>query len=146
MRNITHQLFASPWLRQMAMLAEEAIVQGRRMRAARDEVALLRWLGRSAHSAVALVRGGRLTLTNALFRELDQREGEWRWTVGPHAQLRYQSLRHLAASEARALLRGREPTRTCRFERGHRALEPRLERIATATGPATVALGHDVSE
>ena len=129
-----------------ATLVEEAIVQGRRRRTAKDEIGLLRWLGRSAHSAVALVRGGRLTLTNALFRELDQREGEWRWSVGPHAQLRYPSLRHLAASEARELLRGREPTRTCRFERGDRALELRLERIATATGPAAVALGHDVSE
>jgi signal transduction histidine kinase/CheY-like chemotaxis protein len=128
------------------MLAEEAIVQGRRMRAARDEVALLRWLGRSAHSAVALVRGGRLTLTNALFRELDAREGEWRWIVGLHGQLRYPSLRHLACGETRELLRGDAPVRTCRFERGDRALEVRLERIPTATGPAVVALGHDVSE
>src|SRR5712671_491474 len=108
MRNITHQLFASA-RRARAMLAEEAIVQGPRMRAARDEVALLRWLGRSAHSAVALVRGGRLTLTNALFRELDEREGEWRWIVGPHGQLRYPSLRHLAWGETRELLRGKEP-------------------------------------
>src|SRR6267378_2459678 len=146
MRNITHQLFASPWLCQVAMLAEEAIVQGRRMRAARDEVALLRWLGRSAHSAVTLVRGERLTLTNALFRELDGREGEWRWSVGPHGRLRYPSLRHLVCGEARELLHGGDAVRTCRFERRDRALELRLERIPTATGAAVVALGHDVSE
>ena len=44
-------------------------MQGRRIRGARDEVALLRWLGRSANSAVALVRGSRLTLTNGSFSD-----------------------------------------------------------------------------
>src|SRR5712691_5339100 len=57
MRNITHQLFAS------------------------GQVALLRWLGRSAQSAVGLVRGNRLSLTNELFRALDERNGEWRRSV-----------------------------------------------------------------
>src|SRR3989440_6424117 len=145
MRNITHQLFRERAPCNLAMLAEEAIVQGQRTRAAKDEVALLRWLGRSSHSAVALVRGGRLTLTNALFREVDGREGEWRWSVGPHGQLRYPSLRHLACGEARELLRGDDVVRTCRFERRDRALELRLERILTATGVVVVALGHDVS-
>src|SRR4051812_17084873 len=72
------------------------VVPRRRTRAAKDEIALLRWLGRSARSAVALVRGGRVALTNALFREVDPRDGEWRWSFGPHAQLRYPSLRPLA--------------------------------------------------
>src|SRR2546421_1742587 len=146
MRNITHQLFRERAPCNLAMLAEEAIVQGQRTRAAKDEVALLRWLGRSSHSAVALVRGGRLTLTNALFREVDGRDGEWRWSVGPHGQLRYPSLRHLACGEARELLRGNDSVRPCRFERGDRAVELRLERLPTATGAAVVALAHDVSE
>src|SRR5438128_9770881 len=111
MRNITHQLSAGA-VQPGDALAEEAIVQGRRTRAARDEIALLRWLGRSAHSAVALVRGGRLTMTNALFRELELRDGEWRWFVGPHGQVRYPSLRHLVCGEARELLRGEDPVRT----------------------------------
>src|SRR5438128_686856 len=145
MRNITHQLSAGA-VQPGDALAEEAIVQGRRTRAARDEIALLRWLGRSAHSAVALVRGGRLTMTNALFRELELRDGEWRWFVGPHGQVRYPSLRHLVCGEARELLRGEDLVRTCRFERGDRALELRLERFPTATGSAVVVLGHDVSE
>ena len=145
MRNITHQLSAGA-VQPGDALAEEAIVQGRRTRAARDEIALLRWLGRSAHSAVALMRGGRLTMTNALFRELELRDGEWRWFVGPHGQVRYPSLRHLVCGEARELLRGEDPVRTCRFERGDRALELRLERFPTATGRAVVVLGHDVSE
>ena len=116
----------------------------RRTRAAKDEIALLRWLGRSTRSAVALVRGDRVALTNALFRELDPRDGEWRWSFGPHAQLRYPSLRHLACGEARELLRSSDRVRTSRFERGDRALEMRIERVATATGPIVVVLGHDV--
>jgi len=121
-------------------------VQGRHRRGARDEVALLRWLGRSAQSAVGLVRGNRVSLTNALFRALDQRNGEWRWSCGQHAALRYPSLRHLAWGEAGDLLRTGDAVRTCRFERGDCALELRLERLPTATGPAVVLLGHDVSE
>ncbi len=121
-------------------------MQGRRRRGAKDEVALLRWLGRSAHSAVGLVRGSRVTLTNALFRELYQRDGEWRWSFGQHACVRYPSLWHLACVEARDLLRSGQAGRTCRFERGDCALELRLERLPTATGPAVVLLGHDVSE
>src|SRR5258705_12859945 len=100
MRNITHRLFRERRARTVSKLAEEAIVQGRRIRAARDEVALLRWLARSAHSAVALARGGHLTLTNGLFRELDGREGEWRRSVGPHPQLRYRALRALGCGGA----------------------------------------------
>jgi signal transduction histidine kinase len=121
-------------------------LQRRRTRAAKDEVALLRWLGRSTRSAVALVRDGEVRLTNALFRELDPRGGEWRWSFGPHAQLRYPSLRHLACGEARELPRSDDRVRTVRFERGDRALELRLERVPTATGPVVIVLGHDVSE
>ena len=120
-------------------------MHGRRKRAARDEIALLRWLGRSANSAVALVRGGRVTLTNALFRELDGGDEEWRWTSGAHAARRHPSLRQLAAAEARALLEGGERVRTSRFEAGDRIVELRLERLPTARGPAVVVLGHDVS-
>ncbi|HWE23714.1 MAG TPA: HAMP domain-containing sensor histidine kinase, partial [Myxococcales bacterium] len=112
----------------------------------RDEVALLRWLGRSARSAVALVRAGRVALTNALFRELERASGEWRWAFGQHVQLRYRDLRELAATEANALLRGREGARECRFERGGDTIELRFERVRTATGPVVVALAHDVSE
>jgi signal transduction histidine kinase len=119
---------------------------GRRGRVARDEIALLRWLGRSSHSAVALVRSGRVALTNALFRELERRDGEWRWSFGAHAQLRYPTLRQLAAAEARELLRARESSRASRFERGDEAVELRLERVRTATGPVVIVLGHDVSE
>ncbi len=108
-------------------------MQGRHRRGARDEVALLRWLGRSAQSAVGLVRGNRVSLTNALFRALDQRNGEWRWSCGQHAALRYPSLRHLACGEAGDLLRTGDAVRTCRFERGDCALELRLERLPTAT-------------
>ena len=115
-------------------------------RPAKDEIALLRWLGRSTRSAVALVRGGRVALTNGLFRELDPRDGEWRWSFGPHAQLRYPSLRHLASGEARELLRSGDQVRTSRFERGDRALELRLERVPTATGSVVIVLGHDVSD
>jgi len=120
--------------------------RGRPRRVARDDIALLRWLGRSSHSAVALVRGGRVTLTNALFRELERRGGEWRWGFGAHAQLRYPDLRQLATTEARELLRGRESSRSFRFERGEDAVELRLERVRTATGPVVIVLGHDVSE
>jgi len=128
-------------------LAEEArVVQTQHRRGARDEVALLRWLGRSANSAVGLVRGDRVSLTNALFRALDQRKGEWRWSRGGHAALRYPSLRHLACAEAFDLLRTGGAVRTCRFERGDCALELRLERLPTATGPSVVVLGHDISE
>src|SRR5712691_1721500 len=122
MRNITHQLLAS------------------------GQVALVRWLGRSAQSAVGLVRGDRVSLTNVLFRALDQRNGEWRWSCGGHAALRYASLRHLACEEAGDLLRTGDASRTCRFERVDCALEVRLERLPTATGPAVMVLGHDVSE
>jgi signal transduction histidine kinase len=120
-------------------------VQGRHKRGARDEVALLRWLGRSANSAVGLVRGSRVSLTNALFRALDQRGGEWRWSCGAHAALRYPSLRHLACGEAGELLRTGDAVRTCRFERGDCALELQLEHLPTATGPSVVVLAHDVS-
>ena len=115
-------------------------------RVARDEIALLRWLGRSSHSGVALIRDGRLTITNALFRQLERTGGEWRWSFGDHAQLRYDGLRQLAAAEARDLLRGREGTRSSRFERGGQATELRFERIRTATGPVVVMLAHDVTE
>lgn len=121
-------------------------MHGRRRRGARDEVALLRWLGRSMHSAVGLVRGSRVTLANALFRELDDRDGEWRWSLGAHAARRYPSLRHLACSEAGELSESSDAVRTCRFERGDCALELRLERVRTATGPAVAVLAHDVSD
>jgi len=121
-------------------------VQGRHRRGARDEIALLRWLGHSANSAVGLVRGNRVCLTNAFFRVLDQRDEEWRWSCGAHAALRYLSLRRLACAEAADLLRTGDPVRTCRFERGDCALELRLEGLPTATGPSVVVLGHDVSE
>src|SRR5689334_2296475 len=89
----------------VARSPRDRVVHRPRRRGAKDEVALLRWLGRSTRSAVAVVRRGRITLTNALFRELEAREGEWRWSSGPHAQLRYPSLRQLVAGEARDVLR-----------------------------------------
>lgn len=120
--------------------------QKRPKRVARDEIALLRWLGRSSHCGVALIRDGRVVLTNALFRELERAGGEWRWSFGDHAQLRYEHLRQLAAAEARDLLHGREGTRSSRFERGGQAVELRFERIRTATGPVVVTLAHDMTE
>ena len=117
----------------------------RRKRAGRDEIALLRWLGRSGDSAAALVRRGRVVLTNALFRELDGHGEEWRWSFGPHAARRHASLRHVAAAEARALMESGERVRSSRFEGGGRTVELRLERLPTASGPAVVVLGHDVS-
>jgi two-component system cell cycle sensor histidine kinase/response regulator CckA len=120
--------------------------QGRRGRVARDEIALLRWLGRSSQSAVALVRAGHVALTNALFRDLERPSGEWRWSFGQHAQLRYPSLRQLAAAEARDLFRGRDGSRECRFVRSGQAIELRFERIGTATGPVVIVLAHDVAK
>jgi signal transduction histidine kinase/ActR/RegA family two-component response regulator len=120
--------------------------QERRGRIARDEIALLRWLGRSSHSAVALVRADRVVLTNALFRELERTSGEWRWSFGQHAQVRYSTLRKLAVSEARDLLRVRDGSRECRFERSGQSIELRFERIRTATGPVVVVLAHDKTE
>jgi signal transduction histidine kinase/CheY-like chemotaxis protein len=125
--------------------ARRPFVDGGRKRAARDEIALLRWLGRSEKSAVAVVRGARVTLTNALFRELDGEFQEWRWSSGPHAARRHPSLRQLAAAEARALRDSGERVRTSRFEAGGHTIELRLERLRTASGPAVVVLGHDVS-
>jgi signal transduction histidine kinase/CheY-like chemotaxis protein len=150
MRNITHRLFACS--RAIAVQPSGGarrggeVVQVRRRRAEKDEVALLRWLGRSANSAVGLVRGNRASLTNSLFRELDQGLGDWRWSCGAHAALRYASLRHLACGEACDLLRTGDAVRTSRYERGDCALELRLERLPTATGPSVVVLAHDVSD
>ena len=121
-------------------------MRGRRSRGAGDEALLLQWIGRSAQGAVAVVRNGRVALCNDLFRELDDRDGEWRWISGAHAALRYPSLRHLACGEARPLLRGGDAVRACRFERGDRALELRLEQVPAPGGAAVVTLGHDVSD
>jgi signal transduction histidine kinase len=120
--------------------------QERRGRVARDEIALLRWLGRSSNTAVALVRNGGVALTNALFREFERTAGEWRWSFGPHAQLRYATLGQLATTEARDLLRSRESSRDCRFERSGQSIELRCERVRTATGPAVSVLAHDVTD
>ena len=121
-------------------------MHGRRSGGARDQAVLLRWIGRSAHSAVALVRKRHIALANDLFRALDDRPGDWRWSSGVHAGLTYPSLRDLACGEARALLRGGEALRTCRFERAGRALELRLERVPAPEGAAVAILAQDVSE
>jgi signal transduction histidine kinase/ActR/RegA family two-component response regulator len=121
-------------------------VHGRWSGEARDTIALLRWLGRSSRSAVALVRDGRLELTNHLFRELEARGGEWRWSVGPHLLLRYPGLRELVLGEAGGHLQRGDAVRTSRYECGALAIELRLEPLPTASGPAVVALIHDVSQ
>ena len=121
-------------------------MHGRRRSGAGDQAVLLRWIGGSAHSAVALVRKRRVALASDLFRELDGRPGEWRWSSGPHAELTYPSLRHLACGEARALLQGGEAVRTCCFDRDDCTLDLLLERVDAPEGSAVAMLAQDVSD
>ena len=110
-----------------------------------DNIALLRWLTRSAETGAAVLREGRLSCTTGRVRALCKQAGEWRWNAGPHARTRYAELKTLLAEEGSALLAGKYTTRTARFETSDCALELRFERLRTARGQAVVIVAHDVT-
>ena len=58
-----------------------------------DNIALLRWLTRSAETGAAVLREGRLSCTTGRVRALCKQAGEWRWNAGPHARTRYAELK-----------------------------------------------------
>ena len=110
-----------------------------------DNIALLRWLARSAETGAAVLRDGRLSCTTGRIRALFKQAGEWRWIAGPHACTRHPDLKTLLVEEGSALLGTRHATRTTRFDTGNCALELRLERLHTARGEAVVVVAHDVT-